>query len=121
MITKYNVGDNVCLYGRITRSEILPGNTVVYYLNEAPGLAILEKDIHRTCDPSGISHQYVELNMDSDKVLDKIKEYVELLKKARSVAADLADAKIHLDFCLDNDGERSPTVLASVFTDSDNE
>lgn len=60
--------------------------------------------------------KYIQIDFSS--LEDKLNEYVATLEKARSLAQDLAEAEINLKLCLDHNGKRSPTVLASVFTDS---
>lgn len=117
MNAKYKVGDSVSVNGTITRIEKVNDN-VLYYMDEAPKVPILEKNLSKRIDTT----TYVELHPKFDEaVKTQINEYIDLLEKARSLADDLADAKVHLNFCFEDDRECCSAVLASVFTNSDND
>lgn len=110
MKTKYNVGEHISVSGTISRIEILPNEMIVYYMDEAPGVPIKEKDI---CKETKCG---VVLN-GMDEFTKKLEEFGETLEKARSLYADLAHFDMKLNLGYDSKGEFVTTELAHIFTD----
>ena len=109
------LGETVYIKGTVKKIELSTMGEKLYYMDEAPNIPIAEKDIQKEANQIA----YVELYPSFDEsVKSQLNEYVDLLKKARSLAQDLAEAKIKLEFCLDHDGKRCPTEFASVLTNS---
>ena len=91
MKTKYDVGDCVTVSGTIVRTEILPEDRVLYYMDEAPGVPILEKDIRKESMEKIVKYISVTINGLDDvkrkciELSEKIEEVEELVDSMTSI------------------------------------
>lgn len=70
MKTKYDVGDRVTVSGTIVRTEILPENRILYYMDEVPGVPIQEQDVRKEDVCASVPAQYMGRNNIDDELAE---------------------------------------------------